>query len=389
MNRGHAWLVTCLAAVALVVPASALTFTSVQSGDWGAPATWGHSGPAQPGVNVPANNDNVNIGHSLTMAPTDSYTAGDFKANFTAGGNLTVNGGYFYVGRTSFNNVPHTLTVDNGGHLRLGRAQNMAADFKLNALGGVLQWDHPFALSVATGVVDGGRLRLPATNITAGGATWTIQSGTFDAGFGVDTFASSSSFHWNGGTIANLNQPHDYFQNIVGNLGDNAARRIDINDQYHRQTAQVWNMVSPRNWQGRLVGTAGTVQFDIYSAFVNDCDSIINAANNSSLGSGVIFDIGYAGGEISDPTAFLGQDYRLLTLLSGTDYSALLASVPDAVWFDGVREWLVSFSNNVATDGSIRIASIAPMQTAIPEPLTALAVLAGLGGLGRYLRRRQ
>ncbi len=380
MDWGRRAFVACLALVALTASASALTLSSVKDGDWGDPATWGQTGPAQPGVNVPTSSDHAYLYHTVTAGAGVSYSSGHKALRFYPGGQLIVDGGSVYCSRADFLGNAPALTV-NSGYLGFGRVDSgNGASVQIN--GGL--YDFPTTLGILPVTISGGTARGRAYPITLDGGKW-------DANFTQNLYLGAGGLVWNAGTVANPGQAHDYTIIQVANLGANASRIVDINDQQVLPgAAQTWNLKSAaRNVYGTLVGTAGTVQFDIYSAFVNDCDSIINAANNSSLGSGVIFDIGYAGGEISDPTAFLGQDYRLLTLLSGTDYSALLASVPDAVWFDGVREWLVSFSNNVATDGSIRIASIAPMQTAIPEPLTALAVLLGAGGLGRYLRRRQ
>ncbi len=370
-------LATCLLSVSAV---QAATFTSVQDGDWSDPATWGLAGAAEPGVTVPAANDYVHAWHTLTINDGDSYTSSGERLNLQAGANLVMNGGYIVPGRTRWHSSPHSLTV-NGGYMEFTRTDNVVAGSTIGITGGVFAWNNWNPPAIAHSI-DGGTLRIISDNRNINSATYVMDSGTFCTNFGLGLFVSSGSFTWNAGTVANLNQPHDYANHFFANLGDNAARRIDINDQTLAPgVAKTWNLKSSaRDVYSRLMGTAGEIQFDVYSATDDDSDSIINATNNSSLGEGVVFAIGYAGDAITDPAAFLGRSYKLLTLLSSTDFSAITPSVPDAQWFDGANTWTVSFDNNLAVDGTVSIASI------VPEPAT-LSVLA-MGGLALLRRRR-
>jgi PEP-CTERM motif len=362
-------------AFSLATPTMGAILTSVADGGFSDPGTW-DSPPA-----IPVDDDTLHIYHNISLAAGDSYTGGDLKVSLYAGANLTLNGGEFRIGRSNWNGATVALVISDG-YLKTARTDNIGAASTAEITGGTFEWSelNPPDLSIH---VDGGRYRNTAGgNITNGLAIYTIDSGVFDCGLTTNLFAGSSQFAWNAGTISNLVQSHDYFQNIAGNLGSNAARTLDINDQTLTQAPVTWNMKSyQRDRWGRLIGTAGTIQYDVYGAADNDCDTIISAADNSSLSDGVVIDIGYAGGEITDPSAFLGTTYKLMAMNTQTDFSALTPSVPDAIWNDGTTDWTVSFANNIAVDGTVSIASI------IPEPAT-LAMLM-LGGAAILRRRRR
>lgn len=292
----------------------------------------------------------INVNGSLTLTPTNASTAPYNHAN---GAQLIFNIGS--GGLVQQNGASGTI---------LNTTSNRRTDLNIN--GGTYEY---------TGASD---LHLGNNGTGSGRAAINITSGRFDLGGRNVLWDStrSNTFSWTAGTVANIYGVTDQSMNdlVVNNFGNSAAKTIDINNQRVAATAQTLNLGT-----AGLSASLGTLQFDIYGTTTADQ---ITGAGVFTLGSGVLIDIGYAGGPI-DAIALAGQTYQLFDL---TDYSGLDATVSSTVWDDGLQSYNVSFTNNLALDGTITIASL----TAIPEPSTfAFGLGAAALLLASQTRRRR
>lgn len=272
----------------------------------------------------------INIAGSLTLTPTSSTTSPYALQN----SGLTV---------LTFNVSTGGLFRQNGSAISAFNVQsNRRAN--LNVSGGT--YEYSGATDIPLGNNDGGNGRLELA----------ISSGRFDIGGRNLTWnaAETNTFSYTGGTLANFYGVTDQGMRdlVAANFGNSAAKTIDINNQRVAATAQTLDLGT-----ADLTASLGTLQFDIYGT--TTADQLIGAGV-FDLESGVLIDIGYAGGLIN-ATALNGQTYQLFDL---TDYSGLDATVASTVWDDGTQSYNVAFTNNLATNGTITISSL----TAIPEP---------------------
>lgn len=290
----------------------------------------------------------ININGTLTLSPSSA------PYNMANGANLILNIG---TGGLVQQNVG-TTTV-------LNTQSNRRTDLNIN--GGRYEY---------TGVTD---LPLGNDDLGNGRAAITISSGRFDIGGRNVTWnpaETANTFTYTGGTLANFygvaNQ--GMLDLVVANFGNSAAKTIDINNQRVDATARTLNLGT-----AGLSATLGTLQFDIYGATTADQ---LTGSGVFTLGTGVLIDLGYVGGPI-DTQALVGQTYQLFDL---ENYSGLDATVSSTTWEDGIQSYTVAFTNNLAIDGTVTIASL----TAIPEP-SSLALLFGATSLlfATQTRRRR
>jgi len=149
-----------------------------------------------------------------------------------------------------------------------------------------------------------------------------------------------------------------------------AAHIVQVSDQTSAQTLTFGN--------GFLAGfTGGTFRFNIYSATANDSDQIVASGPDISLDNAVTLELnGFSlGGVAAD---YIGSTYQLF---DDPTYADLTPTLAPATWTIDGNDYTVTFTDNLAVDGSISVSNL----TLIPEPSTGL--LAALGLLVAFGRR--
>jgi hypothetical protein len=247
-------------------------------------------------------------------------------------------------------------------------SQGTAATGTLTLNGGVFHISDDNAMnSSVTSVLNAGRLKFSNQM----GPT-TLSGGVLDKKFGGLAFGGT--FTWESGTLANA-RPGSLTERIELNKlkGDCI---LDLNDQTSNGVAAV--SINMGNWALNPLAQAGTIQFDVYSNTVNNCDAITNLASSSVLSNGVTVAIGSGKGLPGIWSDYTGKVYQVLQV--NGSYAKLNPSVPDALWTwlgDG-KTYPVQFDNHIFSDGGVTVQNIG-----IPEPVAALVLLT----LGALLRR--
>jgi hypothetical protein len=200
----------------------------------------------------------------------------------------------------------------------------------------------------------------------------TLSGGVLDKKFGGLAFGGT--FTWESGTLANALPASATERGQLNKLKGNCI--LDLNDQTSNGVAAV--SINMGNWALNPLAQAGTIQFDVYSNTVNNCDAITNLASSSVLSNGVTVAIGSGKGLPGIWSDYTGKVYQVLQV--NGSYAKLNPSVPDALWTwlgDG-KTYPVQFDNHIFSDGGVTVQNIG-----IPEPVAALVLLT----LGALLRR--
>ena len=165
------------------------TFTSVQSGDWNEPNTWGYTGASDAGFNCPGAKDNATIsgGHTVKLLSNTS-TSGTLTLN--ASSTLNLSNFNISVGALSANNATGTaafvhnssgtITVDGSLSTTAGGVLDMATNSMDGALTSVTNNGSIKTQSMASPPLPSGKTwgGLVEYNATAGAQT--VAGGTYN-----------------------------------------------------------------------------------------------------------------------------------------------------------------------------------------------------------------
>lgn len=346
--------------------------TSVQSGSWSDPITWGGSVPTSLTFTIDGPHT-VTAGSGVTFSNTSTNPFVYGTLNVNNGASLTVR--RINSGADSREGA-RTINVNDGGFLSM---EFGAGTFNVES-GGHLEFR---GNSIGSGTI----------NIKAGGTVRALQGGTSNQVYNLNGghliyengLTDIGTITWTGGTVTSNGFGSGINSNrmsrFVAGLNSNAANVWNLSSK----TEKVVAVVPSGSNVGSFSIDKGTVEFDVYSSALNDSDQIkFENSGRLNFTADVTFNINGVNlsGAVGD---YLGQTYKLLDYTSGS-YSDVLASISSTVWTIGGSDYDVTFINNLATDGSITVDGLTPSQ--IPEPST-IAVLAGIGALGfTALRRR-
>lgn len=359
---------------------------SVESGAWSDNDTWGGTPPASVHATITAGhtvNADVNISSAASGDRLSIYgtlnvgegasliTSGRINNNITTSGTLNLTGGVIHVQLMGNNGASGAAVVDNFT-LNLS-----AGSFSTNE--GLIGYATTINLSGGTFNSGGGGFYTGNTvlNLTGGAYVFTNgYTGSFNGAMGRGS--------WNGGRVVTNTSGsvnNSGLNNLIDPLSTNAANVWDLSDKTTKQT-----FTGTANAAYSV--TNGIVEFDVYSASANDSDQIVmngGASARINFSSSVVFAI--EGADLSgEATDYLGVTYKLLDY-SSDNYSGVQATIASTIWNIGGADYEVTFTNNLATAGTVTVSELT--LALVPEPSSA-ALLFGLGGLGfAALRRRR
>ena len=311
---------------------------------------------------------NVNTGSTFTQTSTGRLN----DASTTTSGVININGGNMTIGRitnsATAGSIGTVTTNISAGSMTVLTSGSSAANV-FNLTGGKLNFGFgglsTYIINVGAGghmVYQNGINRWNVSNTWTGGRVTTNASNVSGSGLGTTSF-----------------------NNFLTAFSSNAANVWDLSS--NGSTKQTFSDSSnPVN----IAPNKGTIEFDVYSATNDDSDQIVMSGTTASgqinFTSGVHFKINNVA--VSNPanTAanFVGKSYQLLSYASG--YASVAATVDDAVWTIGTDSYDVTFTNNLASNGTISVASISLIS--IPEPST-FALFGGVATAGLAVLRRR
>ena len=371
-------LVYATALIALSCTARA-QIQSAQSGSFTDTSTW------VGGVVPTTGTFNVNDTHIVTA---DSGTVWNSAGSgFNVFGTLNINTGASLTSGTGRLNDGSPTTTGivniNGGSLSVNRifASSATGNITVNLFSGSLS-----VTSAATTLSGGETINVSGgTMILAGslaGTTKFNMTGGSSVINGLSRWGSINT--WTGGTITTNNS-----------TSMNSSGMAAFIDDFNSSSTNIWNLsslsakqtFSYTNANSAYTVTSGTIEFDVYSATANDNDLL--SLTNGSL-SKIMFssnahfninDVNLSGTAAS----YIGSTYQLLNFSATSNtYTGVLATLDPAVWNIGGQDYNVGFTNNLATNGSITVASL----TAVPESSTFGLVTLALVGIAGLRRRR-
>lgn len=357
--------------VLLATAPLAFAQTSVQSGGWSNPDTWGGAVPTSPGVTIDGPHT-VTAGSGVSLSNTNSNGFVYGTLNVTDGASITmrrINSG------ADEREGARTINIYGGGYLSMefgSGTYNVGNGGRLQIRGN----------SIAAGTM----------NINTGGTVTVLQGGTsnqlynLNGGYLVyeNGLLDIGTITWAGGTVTSNgfgSSINNYrMQRFVAGLNSNAANVWNLSSKTEKVVAVVES--------GTNVGTntvsKGTVEFDVYSSAANNADQIkFENSGRLNFTADVVFNINGVNltGNVGD---YVGSTYQLFDYASG-NYSGILASISSTIWNIGGSDYEVTFTNNLASNGSITVDTL----TLVPEPASAAALLgAGLLGFAALRRRR-
>jgi len=177
-------------------------FTSTQNGDWNDGATWGNTSPGVKGTDWPGNAaDTFSVGHTVTYNVSETNELGD--STITNGGILT----FKTDGDTKIAFGNNTLTINNGGELRVGASGAVIDD----AQTAELIWNTTSDDSKGIQVDDGGKLTIygdPAYYGSDGETTLANDADNTDDDNSIVTSDDMSS-KWNVGDEITIKREND------------------------------------------------------------------------------------------------------------------------------------------------------------------------------------
>ncbi len=324
-----------------------------------------------------------------------------YNFEVVAGDTVTANSGTTYSYENGFINVIGTLTLNSGSSITANRLNNGVTSTTgvVNVNGGNLRLSRIFNGTGGLTTVNQTAGLVELLDLSAGREQFNLSGGTTTQGStgsistiyhltaganliyenGFKLFGSSSNgTTWNGGSvtvnnsinIGNVTATTDFFSL----LSSNSANVLNISSKTSKQTfsTSLANVLSIDQ---------ATIQFDIYSAALNDSDQL-GSAGSFNISSDVQFAIN--GVNLSGTAEdYIGATYQLLDF-GNENYSAVAATLDGGTWTIGGADYTVDFTNNLATDGTIAISSLTP----VPEPAT-IGLLTGMTALAvAGLRRR-
>jgi hypothetical protein len=363
-----------LLSLSVVSPSSAQTLSNgTGGGDFATGSTWaGGTAPTTQAFNVVAG-DTV-IGNSGL-----SYSTGQNNNIF---GTLTVNtGASIIMGRHNYSlTASNTGSVTNisGGTLSVDRLSSPGgSNAAINVSAGTLtiRTNIGVAATAYTITLSGGTIDSATTGFSS---TLFITGGTLIMRNGIGGLGGLTTGTWNGGTIVTNTSTlgSSASSPIINAWKSNAANSLTLSSATTKQTLTLGSAVS---------STQGHLGFSIYSATANDNDLLAVGANALSLTSGVNLDISGVslGGAATD---YIGSTYQLFSSSNATPYANINATISATALNIGGTTYDVTWINNLASNGSLTIASLTA--STIPEPST-YAAFVGITVLGLTLYRRQ
>lgn len=355
-------------------------------GAWTTGSTW-------TGGNVPATTSGVNILASDTVTATGAGTVHNSigATNSSIFGTLTVGAGTTITstGRlnpTATTNYAGGILNVQGGSVTFDRimavnAVNQTGNFTINVSSGSVEATNTSNMVNTTVNISGGVFRTGGSSAISTNSVLNLTGGSFSYTNGIANFNSSTNLGtWSGGRITtntstfNLNVASGTF---FSKLSGNSANVWDLSDKSAKQTFSTTSSTAANI-------TGGQIEFGIYSSAANDNDMISFTSAGLTLSSGVSLNI-VAGTTLTGETSdYIGKSYKLFD--RGTlSYSTLSPSISATYLNISGTDYLVGWTNNLTTDGSLTIASLTA--SSIPEPST-FAVLAGLTTLAFITTRR-
>ncbi len=266
---------------------------------------------------------NINTGGSFTTQRFAPANPGDLTVNVNDGGSLTVTS---LIART-------TININPGGVATLS----------------------------STG----------ATEVLQGGTLITTSSGPIaPSTWNTGTFVTNTSSL---GTATEAG-------NFASRLSSNGANLLDLSNQGSKQIFSVGRSSQLLSFNA----TDGIIEFNVYSSATDDSDLMAQQllGGDFDLSSDVLLrfeDFGPLGGAASD---YLGVSYQLFD--DTNDYADIVPTLDAAVWNIGGLDYDVTFTNNLALDGSLVVSNLVAV---IPEPSGILILLAGASA-ALFRRRR-
>jgi PEP-CTERM motif-containing protein len=362
-----------LALLAVASGALAATYTSDGSGDWDDPNTWDAAGiPATAFFRIRAGDTVTADGVTLSsLHNTEILGTWNIEGSSTFGVNR------LNYGLDALTPGAAIINISDGSSLTaavINRSTTLwGVTVNVND-GGYLKTTDAIAL-YNSGVV----------NVNVGGTyepTWiwgnvNLHGGTIIHPANSTAYVSLTPANWSGGTLIVNPGTSATVSNGVGDdlalgLTNHAGNILDLSNQASKQRLSFQD-------SDELTISQGTIQFNVYSS--TDDDSDFMHAWMPSLGSGshVVLEDGVPlTGVAAD---YIGSSYDLLQSYNLAALT-IAPTVDTPIWNIGGQDYTVSFTNNLATDGTLVVGSL----TLVPEPAT-MGLLA-LGGVALLKRRR-
>ncbi len=353
--RGRAALKIC-AAVSLVsslMPASLQAIDSNGSGggNFTTGSTWS-------GGVVPTGDFQVLPGD--TVKSDSSLTYDSATTNNIVRGTLIVGGGSeITMGRLNNGLVVSGSTVQvGGGSLSISRigAASGSSNNLLRVVSGTATLREP-------NLVTGSHLTVQVDadgHFLAGGSIngpLTLNGGTVY--FANNAKLTSNAVVWNGGTIVlSSGAAYNSFESntLFNAWKTNDANVLALSDETSKRTVTLGSSGS----NPTISATQGTLSFNVYSATNNDNDQLALAGTSSlSLSSGVDLRV-EAPLLTGTPSNYVGRTYKLFNIATGY-YANLTPTVTTTRWVIGGTGYQVNWTNTLASNGSLTVASLTPI----------------------------
>lgn len=349
-TRLHTCGLFALAALALALPASAqLLSNGTGGGGFSSGSSWA-LGTAP-------------VTQAFKVVPGDTITAG---------------AGVAYSGPSNHNNIAGTLTINAGASIEMGRHNytllSTETQSVTNVAGGTLSVARLLGVAGTNASVNvsGGSLIIRENSAvlathyslwlsggridsapTAYNAPLFISGGNLSMRNGTTNLSGLASGLWSGGRVTTNTSTlgASITTSLMNAWKSNAANTLALSDKTAKQTLSLGANVS---------STQGRIAFSVYSStnYDNDLITLPTSSHSLTLGSGVILQID--GVALPGVAAnYIGKSYKLFTLASG-NYSGLAATVPSATWTIGGVAHHIGFTQTLASNGTITVASAVP-----------------------------
>lgn len=305
-----------------------------------------------------------------------------------AGDTVSTPSPFIYDSPSSNNTVRGRLLVLSGSSVTMGRLNNglVVSNSTVHVAAGALSLGRIAAASGSANNVlrvSSGVLTLRDANVVTGahtavhvGVTGHLFAGggingplTLDGGkiyFANSAKKTGSAFTWNGGTVVlssgsayNASEANSVFNPWKTNAGNILA--------FSNETTKRTVTFGTGSSNPALSANLGMMSFNIYSPTNHDSDRLDIAGTGSlTLGSGVNIRIN----GLSLPGAaadYLGRTYKLFDIASG-NHSGLTPTVTPTRWIIGGTGYQVGWTNTLASNGSLTVASLTPI--GVIDPIT-------------------